>query len=192
MVDGIRSDSSVMQRRGPFGPRLFNKNICIIHWREIGPVKRQLSENLAPAIRSGQVQSRAGGTNQRRPKPAAHLAHILPTTSANAKPDGATLLVNSMVSRPCATGCQPQTGCKSGFQNTPPTPRYLGAGSPGHRGAGCRSCPAGAAAVVRQVLPRWPPSAVPSVRRAPARCFWESAQLEWSALLKTATGAFIH
>ena len=26
----------------------------------------------------------------------------------------------------------------------------------------------------------------------PARCFWESAQLEWSALLKTATGAFIH
>ena len=95
------------------------KNICIIHWRQIGAVKRQLSENLAPAIRSAQVQSRAGGTNQRRPKPAAHLAHILPTTSANAKPDGATLLVNSMVSRPCTTGCQPQTGCKSGFQNTP-------------------------------------------------------------------------
>ena len=61
VVDGIRSDSSVMQRRGPFGPRLFNKNICIIHWRQIGAVKRELSANLAPAIRSGQVQSSPGG-----------------------------------------------------------------------------------------------------------------------------------
>ena len=41
-------------------------------------------------------------------------------------------------------------------------------------------------------------ASVATVRRSiryaghPARCFWESAQLERSVLLKTATGAFVH
>ena len=55
----------------------------------------------------------------------------------------------------------------------------------------------GAPGAVRQVMPRWPPPAVPSGTPGryaghPARCFRESAQLERSALLKTATGAVIH
>ena len=60
------------------------------------------------------------------------------------------------------------------------------------------SCPAdGAPGAVRQVMLRWPPPAVPSGTPGryaghPARCFRESAQLEGSVLLETATGAPIH
>ena len=56
------------------------------------------------------------------------------------------------------------------------------------------SCPAGGTpGAVRQVMLRWPPSAVPSgTPGTQPRCSRDSAQLERHVLLKAATRAVIH